>query len=55
MDKIEFIEKYCLIKKKNNKQYHIKLKDYQIKFIEWYEQQKRKAGTDSQCSETFRH
>lgn len=52
MNAIEFIEQYCVIKDKDNNIHHIKLKDYQIafidylknkkdyqlKFIEWYEQ-----------------
>jgi len=33
MDKIEFIEKYCLIKTKNGEIKHIKLKNYQKQFI----------------------
>ena len=38
MNTIEFIEQYCVIKDKDNNIHHIKLKDYQLKFIEWYEQ-----------------
>jgi len=45
----EFIEKYCLIKTKDGKIKHIKLKDYQIKFIEWYEETKRKTGNVLFC------
>lgn len=42
MDTITFIEQYCLCNGK-----HIKLKDYQKKFIKWIEEQKNimKAGT----------
>ena len=32
---IEFIEQYCLVEGK-----HIKLKDYQKKFIKWLEQKR---------------
>ena len=35
IDEITFIEKYCLINSK-----HIKLKDYQKKFIKWLNQLK---------------
>ena len=47
MDIKNFIEEYCFIKDKNNKLHNIKLKNYQIKFIEWYEQTKRKTGNCS--------
>lgn len=38
----KFIEKYCVIenKDKDNKKEHIKLKDYQIKFIDYLENMK---------------
>ena len=36
-DKVNFIEKYFLIKDKDNNKHHIKLKDYQIKFIKLLE------------------
>ena len=49
MNVIEFIEQHCLIKDKNNKLHNIKLKDYQIKFIKWYEQTKRKTTTNKRC------
>ena len=53
MNTIEFIENHCLIKDKNNKLHNIKLKDYQIKFIEWYEQTKRKTGTNKSSSKIY--
>lgn len=43
MELINFIEKYCLIKDKDNNMHPIKLNDYQIKFIKWHEQTKRKT------------
>jgi len=35
-----FIEKYCVIENKDKKKEHIKLKDYQIKFIDYLENMK---------------
>jgi len=35
MDFKTFIEEYCLIKDKNNDMHRIKLKDYQIKLIDY--------------------
>ena len=32
-----FIEQCCVIKDKENNIHHIKLKDYQLKFIKWYD------------------
>ena len=37
MDIKTFIEKYCVIENKDNKKEHIKLKDYQIKLIDYLE------------------
>jgi len=39
IDTITFIEQYCLINGK-----HIKLKDYQKKFIKWIDQLKLEKG-----------
>jgi len=49
-----FIEQYCLIKDKENNVHHIKLKDYQIKFLELYEQSKKKTGTVSFDSQNYK-
>ena len=49
MDYKTFIEQYCVIKDKENNIHHIKLKDYQIKFVEWYEETKRKTGNVPFC------
>jgi ribonucleotide reductase beta subunit family protein with ferritin-like domain len=40
MNPIEFIEQYCVIKDKDNNFHHIKLKDYQIAFINYIKNKK---------------
>ena len=49
MDYKTFIEQYCVIKDKENNIHHIKLKNYQFKFIEWYEKTKRKTRNVPFC------
>ena len=54
MNAKEFIEQYYVIKDKDNNIHHIKLKDYQIKFIEWYEETKKKTGNVPFCCQSYR-
>ena len=55
MDYKTFIEQYCVIKDKENNIHHIKLKNYQLKFIEWYEETKRKTGNVPFCCQSYRY